>query len=176
MRRFIARLRRRCQIRPTLTKQGNSLLDSTASAEQRLGLDQPSNMYRLDMLLARTEWKYDRDACANRLSDSYLYITDIADAAVRTACLAQLYSTLQLIDPQRELEGELKLHSSVSTDLNAGLTTLLSRTARQFQATEAVIRSLARTDIQLAASIADKLNIRARKDKDCKLLSSRDAS
>jgi hypothetical protein len=120
---------------------------------------------RFDMLLARAEWKYDRAASTNRLTDTYLSVSDIADASVRTACYAHLYSTLRLLDPRQECEAELKLHSSTRKELESGLQSLLSKTARQFQVTEHVIKTLAKIDVEWAAELAQKLNTHDRRDR-----------
>src|SRR5206468_1257507 len=46
-----------------------------------------------------------------------------------------------------------------------GVTALLSTTARQFQATEPILRDLARTDLDWSASLSQRLNTRLRRER-----------
>src|SRR5262249_41083373 len=74
-------------------------------------------------------------------------------------------STLRLVDSERECESELGLHSSTQKELESGLQSLLSKTARQFQVTKHIIKTLGKTDVQWAAQLARNLNTRDRRDR-----------
>ena len=53
---------------------------------------------RLQLLLARTEGKYNFDSARNRLIEIYLYICDLKDLAIKTECLARLAAVIDVID------------------------------------------------------------------------------
>ena len=140
------------------------IFDGQKNTVERNG---PTEDYvRLQLLLARTERKYDAEACSNRLDEIYLYIHyEIDDLAVKASCLAWLLTALHRIDPNGEFEGEDKICHLTTTDLSSNVDKLLSETAEHFQSTRSIIRALATSNPGMGLNLARQLNTQTRRDK-----------
>ena len=99
-----------------------------ASAEQIIGMFDaqkgsiehygPSIDYvRLQLLIARCEYRHDLEKCRTRFEDAYLYVLDISDLSVRAECLAHLLSALVRTDESMQLESVAKLYTQVAREL-----------------------------------------------------------
>jgi hypothetical protein len=118
------------------------IFDGQKNTVEHIG---PTEDYvRLQLLLARTERKYDTEACSNRLDEVYLYIHyEIDDLAIKASSLAWLLAAVNRIDPEGELEAMGKIRHLTASDLKSNVDNLLQETADHFQSTRSIIRALA---------------------------------
>lgn len=136
--------------------------DAQKGTVERYG---PTEDYvRLQLILARAEYKYDFYAASERVLDVYQYVADLDDLAVKTACLARMVATLADMDPQRRLETEGDLHTEVEAELASETGRLLKETAEHYYATRSIIRALAKIKPDRALDLANRLNTEARRD------------
>lgn len=95
----------------------------------------PASEYvKLQMHLVVAESKFDREAMEDRLFGVYTTIREHKNLHIRAECTAALLDTLETVDPKRELEKSLTIHSTVARDLEADLTALLEATADHYEA------------------------------------------
>ena len=137
------------------------IFDSQKGAIEHLG---PTEEFvRLQLILAKTESKYDNAACANRLIEVYLYSSYILDLAIKSACMARLVSELEEID-NLILKATDNLQSLAQQELMEDVKTLLISTANHFEVTKLVTKALAINKPEMAQEIANSLNTMGRRD------------
>jgi len=144
-------------------KQLIGIFDSQRSNIERYGPTE--DFIGLQLILAETERKYDQDAANNRVMDIYWSINEISDLSVKTSCMAILLSSLDRLDPTKQLELHEGLSSVVFEDLKKDINILINSTADHYLTTKDIIISLAKNNIELAQEIIGKLNIEIRRDK-----------
>lgn len=118
---------------------------------------------QLQLMLARAEWRFDKELARKRYIDVYNNVSAIVDIPVRAAATARLIGALTRMDPERELESD-GLHSFAETDLASAVTTLLADSAEQYEAIKGVIEALSRVRPDLIKEIIPKLNTEPRRD------------
>jgi hypothetical protein len=134
---------------------------------QRAVLEQhgPSEEFvRLQLLLARAEWRHDQAAATVRLEDVYNTVGSLKDPVVRTTALARLAGTLARIDPLHALDGNSDLHQLVDFELNEGVALLLKCSANQDEVLRGVVEALALRKPYLGLSIIERANTEWRRD------------
>lgn len=119
---------------------------------------------RLQLLLSKTEIKYEKSKCFNRLLEVYYYINDIDDLAIKLSCLAWLIQCLQEIDPNGKLDTKDKIKVTSLDDFEQDVTTLLQNTANHFDITKNIIKALTLINQQHAYNFIFELNTVARRD------------
>ena len=140
-----------------------AILDGQKASIRRLG---PTEEFvRLQLLLARTEARYDSSAGRNRIVDAYYCICENRDDVSRAACLSWLSSTLTEMDPNEALEHSEGLHSLTSSDLDRCISLLLADTADHYRVARPIVRALGRVDQEKAVRVARSLNTRDRRDR-----------
>lgn len=136
-------------------------LDGQRASIERIG---PTEEYiRLQLLLARSEWRFDHAASRERCLAIYNSIAAVEDLPVRAASTARLVSALTQMDPLRELESD-QLHSIAEQELEDCTVRLLAETAEQLDALRGVVEALARTRTDIALQLAGRLNTETRRD------------
>ncbi len=133
---------------------------------QRAGLEQlgpVEEFVRLQLLLARAEWKHDHTVARARFLEAYNSIARVKDPVVRLACYARLATELLRTDPDRELDQDA-LHELTNQELQQGLKYVLRLTAEHFEATRGAIEALASALPDLALTFIKELNIQPRRD------------
>ena len=118
----------------------------------------------LQLLMARTEVKYDTEAAGNRMLAIYFDLCDVSDLTIKSGCLARLMSALSDIDLENNSVTPDDLLESVRRDLEATFESILQITAEQHDATKAIIRPLIRTHPDLALQWIARLNTHYRRD------------
>ncbi|MFN3649729.1 MAG: AAA family ATPase [Armatimonadota bacterium] len=135
--------------------------DSQKGSVERLG---PTEDYvRLQLLLAASECTYDRQAAANRIIETYFYISELGDCALKSACLSRLMTSTGVTEAHRCLERE-GLQDLAKDDLERVLTELLGTTADHYTALRGTVRALARRDLPRGRDVALRANTEARRD------------
>jgi hypothetical protein len=138
------------------------VFDAQKVNTERLG---PTEDYVwLQLTLAEAEHRLSLPHMAERVVETYIYVSDIPDLVVKTACLARLLSTLDSVDPEQTLEIKDRLHSIVRRDFDASITRLLSETADHFKVVRSVLKALAWSRPQHALLVAELLNTEPRRD------------
>jgi hypothetical protein len=136
--------------------------DAQQGTVERYG---PTEDYvRLQLLLARTESRYDFDAASNRFVDVYQYVVNLDDLAVKTGCMARIVAGLAEMDPTLRLETEANIHTLAQNKLISNTERLLDATAEHYYAARSVIRALAKAKPDKALDLAMRLNTEARRD------------
>src|SRR6266496_4413575 len=133
---------------------------------QRAGLLQlgpVDEFVRLQLLLARAEWKHDHTVARNRFLEAYNSIASVKDPVVKLACYARLATELVRTDPDRELDQDA-LHELTNQELHQGLKYVLRLTAEHFEATRGAIEALASALPDLALRFIQELNTQHRRD------------
>jgi hypothetical protein len=138
-------------------------LDAQRPAIAQLGPYE--ELIRLELLIARSLWRFDRAAAAERYGAIYDSCRAIEDPASRAASTARLLTSLRRTDAERELDTELALHQLVEEELDAGINNLLALTADHFEAVRSILEALAPTCFDKAAEIASRLNMEWRRDR-----------
>jgi hypothetical protein len=140
------------------------IFDGQKNTVEHIG---PTEDYvRLQLLLARTERKYDTAACSNRIDEVYLYIHyEIEDMAIKASCLAWLLAAVNRIDPEGELEAKGQIRHLTATDLEANVNDLIQETAEHFQSTRSIIQALSISNPDMGLDLAVRLNTQTRRDK-----------
>jgi hypothetical protein len=137
-------------------------IDSQKGNIERIG---PTEDYvRMELLLARAAATISSEAAELRLVDVYIYSAYIEDIVMKTTCLANIYNTLQRIDPDRKFDAVHKLHFSTYEELKSNLSGLLLNTADQFRSTKNIIRAIANSHADMAFSLCKSLNTAKSKD------------
>jgi hypothetical protein len=138
------------------------ILDAQQDVLRRTG--PAEDYFRLQLLIARAEFKHDKVAAQKRYSDIYNEASVLADLSIRTAVMARLSASLTRVDPGRVLEAE-SLHTLADQELAQGVDLLLSLAADHFEATRGVLRALALARPGAALAVAAKLNTERRRDR-----------
>ena len=139
-----------------------ALLDSLSESTKRIG---PTDEYvRLQLILARTQARFDRDLAKRRVIETYLDIQEMSDLSARASSMAWLVSTLNMIDPKLEWEEDEGIHTLTACDLQEMVDTLLCCTAEQYSICRPILRALVRTHPQQARRLAERLNTSYRRD------------
>jgi hypothetical protein len=121
---------------------------------------------RLQLTLAQTERKIDLDAANNRILETYLFfINDLEDLSIKASCIARVYTALEVIDPDKELEKQDQFHTLVLNNLNLAIDKLLATTGEHYEVAKPTINALAKKKPDLAIEIAKKLNLQIRRDR-----------
>lgn len=135
---------------------------------QRIAIEESGpteDVVRLQLLLARTENKYDVAACRNRLVEMYLYVSKIGDLATKASCLAWLLSCLRDVDPTGEMDAKEQIGALSSVDLAECIDSLLGDTAGHYHIARNIIQALVSTDQPGAFKVATSLNTQDRRDR-----------
>jgi hypothetical protein len=119
---------------------------------------------RLQLILAQTEAKYNKEGAGRRLEETYLYITYIEDLPIRAACISRLSAALPIIDPNKVFEQHSKIHSVCAADYVADIGRLLQMTADHNSATRRVVEALIPAKYQEALDLCLALNTEPRRD------------
>ena len=119
---------------------------------------------RLNLLLARTEWRLGIGQALERLIDLYLHIIDMSDLHGKSVCLARFVAALAAMDPDRRLEEKESLHSLSEAELRQSVRGLLDSTADHFGVSKGIVRSLARYRPDLVVELLPKVNTDRRRD------------
>jgi len=147
---------------PAVAKDLVSDFDAQKGTVERYG---PTEDYvRLQLLLARTESRYDFDAASNRLVDIYEYVTRLDNPATKTGCIARMVAGLSEMDPSLKLEEEANTHTLIQKRLVTNTKQLLEATAEHYYVTRTVIKALAKVKPQTALNLALQLNTESRRD------------
>ena len=139
-----------------------AILDS-----QKLNIEHngPTEDYvALQLLLSEAQAKTDFMLFKNRIVDLYLFICYIEEFDTKVNCLARFVSSLEKIDPHKQLEKIEKLHTLACDDLENSLSLLLSSSAEHFEQTKSIIYSLGRYKPDFAFNLASLLNTITRRD------------
>lgn len=120
-------------------------------------------LVRLEILLARAEANIDIERADDRLLDLYLNLEQVSDLATRTEGWARLISALPLKDNLSAIEEDIL--QSATKDLEQDTKMLLSKSAKQENATRHVIQALANNYPEKALRLADSLNTKPRRNK-----------
>ena len=139
------------------------ILDSQQSVLEQRG---PTEEYvALQLLIAEIESRKDKAGSSARLLETYLYMEDIVEPATRCSSLAHLLAALSVCDRERSLEGNgYSVHSETLKSFSASVDILLSEPADQMFVVGRVLDTLARNNIDVALSIAVRLNTVERRD------------
>jgi len=113
---------------------------------------------RLQLLLARTESKYNFEAVSNRILEVYWYICDIKELTIKTECLAWMVSTLNIIDTQGTLEKKEGILYVTKKELKSNIQIILNTTADHYSVTKGIIKALSISEPDIATEIAQLLN------------------
>lgn len=140
-----------------------AILDTQKDAVKRLGPTE--DFVRLQLLLARTESRYDFEHARARVIDLYYYISELADLSVRVSCLAWFQGFLEYIDPSGQLEESEGIHTVIESELESSLARLLSVTADHYHATRDVIAAVSRTKPDKSLWIIGMINTEERRNK-----------
>src|SRR5207248_356558 len=107
----------------SLKKELAGRFNAQLAVIERVG---PTEDYvRLQLLIARAEYKEDVDVAYDRIVDVYYYVDEIEDLAIKTACLGHLLAALASMDLTLALESRDRIHSVVENDLNEHINRLL---------------------------------------------------
>ncbi len=149
----------------TWARQLVGTFDSQKNVIEDVG---PTEDYvRLQLLLARTESNYpdNFETVRNRFIELYFYILAIDDLAIKTQCIARLADVLAKVDPQQDLELRDRIHSAAQDDLQSCIRQLLETTANHYEASQGILRALAKTYPEKALLLATSLNTEPRRDR-----------
>jgi hypothetical protein len=119
---------------------------------------------RLLLLLARSEYRFDRCRGRSWFEEVYLHTADISDLAIRAECYARYLVALDIADGEKWLESTDKLHSLAEAELTKATQELLQVTAFHDTVFSGIVRALAVTRLDLAIQIALSLNTEPRRD------------
>lgn len=147
----------------SILKQLISTFDGLRSSVEHSGPTQ--DFIILQILIVEAEAKYDLESAGNRAVDIYLYISDLKDLAVKTACMAQLVASMDKIDPNRIVDQKHGILTLAGSDLEQDLKDLLDSTGDHYQAVKGAVWALAQSFPQQAHSFALKLNTEYRRNK-----------
>lgn len=137
------------------------LLDGQRTLIQRAG---PSEEFlRLQLLIARSEWRHDRTAAWRRFEHVYNECARLPDIVTRTAVMARMASMLTWLDPGRE--HELDLHVVVEEELDQCVERLLAFSADHEEACRGVVDALALRKPTAAIGVIERLNVEWRRDR-----------
>ncbi len=130
-------------------------IESTGPTEEYL---------RLQVTLAEAESKYDSGSARNRLLDMFFYADDLIDLSTKVSSLSIIAGALRRTDPDKMIESEYGLHEEVESGLEASIRDLLSKTAAQYECSKTAIKTLARSNPEIAKKLAISLNTKPRRD------------
>lgn len=137
-------------------------IDGQADVVREIG---PSEEFvRVQLVVARAEYRDRKDAARNRLVELYLAIGEIGEFATRIAAIARFVAAITALDPSRDLEQSEGLHGMAECDLESGIARLLESSADHYEATREIIDALAVHRPELAMSVVERLNAEARRD------------
>ena len=138
------------------------IIDGQRGELERIG---PSEDFiRLQLMMARAEWKHDRTIARAPFVETYYAIGRITDLGAKTAATARLAAALARTDKERELEREDGLHSLVDEELNEGVDSLLAGSSGHFEACRGVVQALAIACPAAALQVVRKFNTEYRRD------------
>jgi hypothetical protein len=116
------------------------------------------------LLMARCEFRHDKARGRTWFEEAYLYMSYVADLAVKAECFARLCVSLDLADQEQNLEHSDKLHSLAETGLNEAVRQLRDASALHDIVFSGIIRALVATRFDAAIMIANSLNTESRRD------------
>jgi hypothetical protein len=129
-------------------------IESTGPTEEYL---------RLQVTLAEAESKYDPSSARNRLLDMFFYAEDLTDLSTKVSSLSIIAGALRRTDPDKIIESD-GLHDEVESCLEVSIRELLSKTAAQYECSKTAIKTLARSNPEIAKKLALSLNTKPRRD------------
>lgn len=125
---------------------------------------------RLELILARTQAKYDLEGAQLRALSLYYEIEAIADLSTRTACFAWLLGSLASIDKDSALDKRLNLTAEIQKQLDVALHNLFESSADHFKVAKGTIAAFARRNPKLGVEICKRLNTEHRRNEAYKFL------
>jgi hypothetical protein len=137
--------------------------DSQKATVARLAASE--DYVRLELLLARTESRYDVHAAHNRIVELYWFIANLRDLSTKTACTAWMVTSLHHMDQSDDLETKEGLPSILNEDLTSSIEQLLSETADHYLIARGSIVALSETQPAEALDLCKSLNTRQRRNR-----------
>lgn len=136
--------------------------DTFIDTAKRLG---PTKDYvNLQLILSNAESKYNFEKAENRIIEIYFYIDELDDILLKTECLISLMVALKQIDPSMNIENKHDIYSSIQADLTPNIENLLKNTADHYTTSRDIIRSLTKSEPDIAINLALQLNTEDRRD------------
>ncbi len=128
------------------------------------GLGTNEDFIRLELLLARTEARYDLARSATRAMELFYRISALEDLGTRTTCLAWLLSSLPDIDLDNALDQREKLSHVIHEELTQAISTLLASSADHFEVAKGAIAAFCRRNPMKAVETCAMLNTELRRN------------
>ncbi len=119
---------------------------------------------RLQLVLCRSEARYDLDSASKRLTEVFYYVNDLKDLEPRAACLARVLAALPKIDPEFKFAETSAMSELLLQELQKSVRELLDSTADHYSVTRDIIKALSRSKPKLAVEVALSLNTEPRRD------------
>lgn len=135
--------------------------DAQRAVLERAGPDE--DFFRVQLILARTQWRWDKSRGLERLLDLYTLATRIDDPVVRLAATARLAGTLARVDPGQTIESDLR--EIVDHELEERLEDVLRWSAEHIETTAAVVQALAGPLPAKVLEIIPRINTEWRRDR-----------
>ncbi len=123
-------------------------------------------LVRLQVALARAEYRWDPDRARERLLDAHLSIAELDEVDARCHCWARIVTSCREVDPA----DCLAIEAEAVTRLRCDYGELLARSADHGFVTRRLIRTIAGHDVEWALQMGASLNMAYRRD-----LATRDA-
>lgn len=137
--------------------------------DAQLGLIAKSSISKylviFQMRLAKAQLKFNRLSGSERITQTYYDVCAISMPEVKAECFSIMLNMLEGMDSDNALELENGFRSVIKADLSAVTRAILEHTADHFSAVEGVLKSLCRTDLDAAFTLAGILNTEWRRDK-----------
>ena len=136
-------------------------IDAQRAVLERAGPE--GEFFRLQLILARTQWKWDQEKGLNRLLELYTIAGEIDDPIVRLEATARLAGTLARMDPGRQSDGEL--HAIVDYELDQRFDEALAWTADHTDTARGVIQALVGPRPEKVLELIPRINTEWRRDR-----------
>jgi hypothetical protein len=136
--------------------------------------DLPEEKIRLELLLARSEARYDLGAASDRLTEVWIELDEgTPDLATKVEGLARLCASLSSDALKSGAGGNTtiaEVGDAAESSLEESVGDLLKSTAEHFEVTKNAVAALATTNFEKALTIAESLNTVQRRDKALEVL------
>jgi len=138
------------------------LLDSQRAVLERLG--PPDDFVRLQLLLARAQWRMDQSLGRERFEEVYNTVGQISELEVRTAASAMLLTAVSRLTREQGGSELADLLMLADAEFERAFVSVLSSSADQVEAISPTIEALAQGECGLAIKKIDQLNTLWRRD------------
>lgn len=119
---------------------------------------------RLQLIIARAEFKLDEASAENRILEVYYFISSLQDYLVKSECMSRLLAALILIDLPDLFDQKHGLYTVATDDLKQYFEKLMDSTADQYAASKRIIQALAKRLPDLAVEFSNSLNTSDRRN------------